>query len=108
MARIYLVRNGFWTDTGALGHTWAQVANWFAGTSQSRTWTTDVLNVIVRLPQRFSLTQVYAARGELERLHPRNRHVRAKIRQQLQRLRDMGVLRFTAPGQYERIIPPAA
>ena len=53
----------------------------------------------------FTTADVYAFERELERLHPGNRHVRDKIRQQLQVLRDMGLLlhvvrlRFASPRQ---------
>ena len=46
----------------------------------------------------FTTTDVYAFERELEKLHPDNRHVRDKIRQQLQVLRDMGFLRHVGPG----------
>ena len=42
----------------------------------------------------FSLVEVYAFESELARLHPDNRHVKDKIRQQLQLLRDKGILDF--------------
>ncbi|MBZ5564268.1 MAG: hypothetical protein LAP13_17830 [Acidobacteriia bacterium] len=34
------------------------------------------------------------------RLHPDNLHVRDKIRQQLQRLRDLGLVEFLGGGKY--------
>ena len=49
----------------------------------------------------FTLAQVYLFARELARLHPANRHVEDKIRQQLQRLRDMGFLEFQGRGRYE-------
>jgi type II restriction enzyme len=61
-------------------------------TSQ-RGWTLDVLNIVRRLGKtEFSTTDAYAFTRELEKLHPDNRHVRDKIRQQLQVLRDAGLL----------------
>ncbi|MGO9271726.1 MAG: hypothetical protein ACLQOO_15925 [Terriglobia bacterium] len=48
--------------------------------------------------QEFSLTEVYRVSDELQQLHPNNLHVREKIRQQLQRLRDVGSLNFLATG----------
>jgi type II restriction enzyme len=41
---------------------------------------------------------IYAFTRELEQLHPGNRHVRDKIRQQLQVLRDLGLLLHVGPG----------
>ena len=40
----------------------------------------------------FTTSEVYAFTRELEKLHPDNRHVRDKIRQQLQVLRNLGLL----------------
>jgi type II restriction enzyme len=66
-----------------------------------RGWTMDVLNAIRKLEkQSFSLQELYRLEDYLHQLHPNNRNVRAKIRQQLQVLRDLGILAFTAPGNY--------
>ena len=43
-------------------------------------------------PIEFSNEDIYAFERELETLHPGNRHIRDKIRQQLQILRDRGFL----------------
>lgn len=67
-------------------------------------WTLDVLNVVRRLGKaEFTLAEVYARESLLARLHPDNLHVRDKIRQQLQRLRDLGLLEFLARGQYRLV-----
>lgn len=66
-----------------------------------RGWTLDVLNVLRSLGRsRFSLQDVYAHERQLAALHPANRNVRPKIRQQLQVLRDIGLVEFVFPGQY--------
>jgi type II restriction enzyme len=58
-----------------------------------RGWTLDVLNAIRRLGKtEFTTADAYIFERELEQLHPDNRHVRDKIRQQLQVLRDAGLL----------------
>jgi type II restriction enzyme len=58
-----------------------------------RGWTLDVLNAVHRLGKtEFTTADAYTFTRELEKLHPDNRHVRDKIRQQLQVLRDMGLL----------------
>jgi type II restriction enzyme len=69
--------------------------------ADQRGWTLDVLNVVRSLGnERFSLSDVYAHEDVLSKLHPRNMHVRDKIRQQLQVLRDLGLLEFLGGGQY--------
>lgn len=48
----------------------------------------------------FTLADVYAAEDSLAQLHPHNAHIRPKIRQQLQVLRDLGLLTFLGSGSY--------
>ncbi len=68
---------------------------------EQRGWTLDVLNVVRTLGrERFTLKNVYEHESSLAALHPQNRHVQDKIRQQLQVLRDLGFIEFLAPGQY--------
>jgi type II restriction enzyme len=58
-----------------------------------RGWTLDVLKAVRSLGRReFTNGDLYAFEAQFERLHPHNRHVRDKIRQQLQVLRDRGFL----------------
>jgi type II restriction enzyme len=52
----------------------------------------------VRAPSEFTNEDVYAFTRELEQLHPDNRHVRDKICQQLQVLRDAKLLLHTGSG----------
>ena len=68
---------------------------------EERGWTLDVLTVVRSLGRtQFVLDDVYAKERELGRLHPDNRHVRDKIRQQLQVLRDKGLVEFLERGNY--------
>lgn len=67
-----------------------------------RGWTLDVLAAIRKLSKaRFSLQELYAFEPYLQSLHPKNRNVRPKIRQQLQVLRDLGLIRFVGSANYE-------
>lgn len=66
-----------------------------------RGWTADVLKVIRQLGKKdFSLGEIYAFEQYFQGLYPGNTRIRPKIRQQLQILRDRGVLEFTAKGRY--------
>lgn len=68
---------------------------------EARGWTLDVMRCVeqLRMPE-FRLADVYCYEDRLSKLHAHNRHVRAKIRQQLQVLRDAGYLEFVGRGQY--------
>lgn len=73
---------------------------------EARGWTLDVLRLVRKLNAgQFSLADVYRQEDELQTLHPRNRNLRPKIRQQLQRLRDLGVLEFLGGGTYRLLRP---
>lgn len=66
-----------------------------------RGWALDVLSTIRALDKRrFTLSELYAHEPILQAAHPSNRNVRPKIRQQLQVLRDLGLVTFEAPGHY--------
>jgi type II restriction enzyme len=70
-----------------------------------RGWTLDVLQIVQSLGQRqFSLSDIYAHESRLQALHLANRNVRPKIRQQLQVLRDMGIISFFGNGRYGLVI----
>lgn len=74
-----------------------------------RGWTLDVLRAVQSLGrQQFSLADIYTFNEKLRLLHPSNDNVRPKIRQQLQKLRDAGILSFLGNGQYtlREQIPP--
>jgi hypothetical protein len=67
--------------------------------AKERGWTLDVLNGVRGLGKKeFSNTDAYTLAGQLEKLHPDNRHVRDKIRQQLQVLRDAKLLIHVSSG----------
>lgn len=66
-----------------------------------RGWTLDVLNAIRTLSKpEFTTDEAYQLIPELQRLHPGNKHVREKIRQQLQVLRDTGLLTHVSRGHW--------
>lgn len=69
--------------------------------AEKRGWTLDVLNIVRSLRKNtFELADMYANESKLAAQHPQNRHVRDKIRQQLQILRDIGILEFLGGGEY--------
>lgn len=70
------------------------------GTS-AKGWLLDTMRCIEKIGNKeFTLDDVYLYQNELNRLHPENKHVKDKIRQQLQVLRDKRYLSFVAPGHY--------
>jgi type II restriction enzyme len=69
--------------------------------SDQRGWSTLTLAVIRELGKsEFSLSDLYEYEQRFAETYPRNRHIRPKIRQQLQVLRDLGVVSFEGSGRY--------
>lgn len=99
--KINIVSCGVPVPTGTVRDNFARVRSLSELPASLRGWTIDVLNVIRRLGKgRFAIADVYAFDHELQALHPGNRNVRPKIRQQLQVLRDVGLLEFSGRGEY--------
>lgn len=67
-------------------------------------WTRLTFEGVLRQPNdEFSLGDLFAVCKEPALIHyPDNRHVRAKLRQQLQRLRDYGAVEFIGGGNYRK------
>lgn len=71
-------------------------------TFESKSWVIDVMKCIDKLGKsEFTLSEVYDCADVLQQLHPENHHIKAKIRQQLQILRDNDYLKFTGKGNYK-------
>jgi type II restriction enzyme len=64
-------------------------------------WLLDTMLCVEKIGHKeFSLDEMYAFENDLSKKHPDNRHIKDKIRQQLQVLRDKGYLEFTSRGNY--------
>ena len=67
-------------------------------------WRLDVFNIVTKIPTNgFELQQVYSHKQQLQKLHPGNLNIEAKIRQQLQELRDLGLIEFHGGGVYRKL-----
>ena len=64
-------------------------------------WLLDIMNCVEKLGRKeFFLDEVYAFENILNKKHPENKHIKDKIRQQLQVLRDKNYLQFLSRGMY--------
>lgn len=67
-------------------------------------WIFDIMNCIESLDKKeFLLSDIYKFEKDLKRIHPKNKNIKAKIRQQLQFLRDKGYLEFKEKGKYKLV-----
>ena len=71
----------------------------------TRSWLLDVLECIDKIKSKeFCLQEIYAYSTFLQEKHVNNHNVEAKIRQQLQFLRDKGYIEFLGRGHYKKRI----
>lgn len=71
---------------------------------KSNVWKNDIKNIIKKISENeFSIEDIYSYEAELKKNHPENNHIRDKIRQQLQILRDEGYVEFLGNGKYKKI-----
>jgi type II restriction enzyme len=92
-ARIHLISNGMPASSDQVRKSFRRLRPLKEITVKDRGWTLDVLRIVRSLGKKeFNNDDVYSFAPQLEKLHPNNRHIRAKIRQQLQFLRDRGFL----------------
>ncbi len=87
------------------------LTNWqktrFLGKTRSnelKGWILDIMNCIDEIGRdNFSLEELYKFEDTLRKKHPNNRHIKDKIRQQLQFLRDKNYIKFLGRGKYQLI-----
>jgi type II restriction enzyme len=100
-ARIQIVKDGNEIPKVMVRDSWKKFSFLREKSVYSRGWLADVLAYIRQLDKEtFKLAEVYTFERQLAKLHPRNKHIRPKIRQQLQVLRDHGVIEFLGKGIY--------
>ena len=106
-ARVSVVANEEVLPSQDVRDAWSRFAFLGQGENAKGGWTADVLMCVRKMREmtnsdEFVLQDFYKAfEGYLGGLHPENRNVQPKIRQQLQILRDNGVLEFLNGGHYK-------
>ncbi len=102
--RITLVENRIAKPKEIVLDKWAKTQFLREQSLSKKGWVLDVLNCVEEIGQlEFTLGDVYKFENYLSELHPENNNVKPKIRQQLQVLRDAGILEFKGRGEYRLI-----
>ena len=103
-AKIPLIIEGAETDRRDVREQYARIARLQTLKPEQRGWTLDVLRCVESLPSAaFTNDDIYAFEPDLAKLYPGNRHIKDKIRQQLQVLRDSRLLKQSQRGHWQRV-----
>ena len=101
--KIFYIRNGVVKSKDDVLSKWSRTE--FVKSThniEAKGWMLDVLICIERIKEKeFSLDEVYKFESYLREKHPLNNNIKAKIRQQLQFLRDRRVIDFVERGRYK-------
>lgn len=103
--KITIIENQITSDKQLVIDKYAQAKKLQTSNIDSRSWLLDILLCVNNIPTSvFSLHEMYKFTKELQMKHVNNHNVEAKIRQQLQILRDKGFIEFLGNGQYRKIL----
>ena len=99
--KLFIVKNGRPQPREAVLRQWNRTVFLAQEAVEARGWLIEVMHCVEVLGKsEFQLDEIYAQESKLKRIYPENKHVREKIRQQLQVLRDRGYLDFVSRGSY--------
>ena len=98
-ARVRLVEQGVAQSRQFVTDSYARLRPLQSIEVKQRNWTLAVLNGIENLPKRqFTTKEAYQMETAISQTFPRNKNIRPKIRQQLQVLRDLGIIKHLERG----------
>jgi len=102
VGKVFYVRNREILERSTIIETWGRTTFLRRETSlEARGWALEILRIIQSLNvSEFTLQRMYEFETQLKQRFPRNNFIRPKIRQQLQVLRDAGLIVFKGRGRY--------
>ncbi len=104
-AKIQIIQNSHFNPINDVISKYCIIKQLQTKNLDARGWLIDVLNCVNGIKsQQFTLKDVYQYSELLHQKHIHNNNIEAKIRQQLQILRDKGFIEFLERGHYRKII----
>lgn len=102
--RIFLVKNGHVREPDLVSKEFSETLFIRKQSIATRGWLLEILKCLDQIEEKeFTLERFYQFENDLKQKFPNNKHVKDKIRQQLQILRDKGVIEFSARGRYRKL-----
>ncbi len=102
--KIFLVKNAQIIDSKIVNESFNKTLFIREKSKESKGWILDIMNCIDAIKKdSFSLDEVYEFEKLLKQKYPNNNFIKDKIRQQLQILRDKGILEFVGRGKYKKL-----
>ncbi len=103
--RIFLVKSANIISKKTVIKQWNKTTFLKNKRGKSKGWILDVMKCLDNVSKNeFTLKDIYQFENTLKARHPNNKFIKDKIRQQLQILRDKGIIKFLGRGKYKKII----
>lgn len=102
--KIFYIKDGSIIDRKDVLNSWAKTSFLSQQKKENRGWLIEIMRIIDKIPNpKFKLDDVYKFEDELHYKFPNNNFIRDKIRQQLQVMRDKGLIEFRERGCYSKV-----
>jgi type II restriction enzyme len=102
--KIFFVKNSIVMPKKSIMEKWHKTLFLKNNTKNKKGWIIDIMNCIEKINNDiFILEDLYKFEDQLKLKHPNNNFIKDKIRQQLQLLRDHGIIEFIGKGKYRKL-----
>ena len=104
VGKVFLIKDKQLIDPKVVENSFKKTLFIREKSAETRGWILDLMNCIDMIKnETFILDDVYKFEEKLKLKYPNNNFIKDKIRQQLQILRDKGIIEFVNRGQYKKI-----
>lgn len=102
--KVFLVKDSKVIDAEIVNESFQKTLFLREKSREAKGWILDVMHCVDAIPKgSFTLDEVYQFESDLRLKYPDNHFIKDKIRQQLQILRDKGLIEFLGRGNYKKI-----
>jgi type II restriction enzyme len=102
--KVFLVKNSELIDRTIVENSFKKTLFIRSQSFDSKGWILDIMLCVDSIPKDvFTLEDVYKFENKLKLKYPNNNFIKDKIRQQLQILRDKGIIEFISRGNYKKM-----
>jgi len=103
LGKVFLVKNTQIIDSKIVNESFNKTLFLRTKSKETKGWILDIMNCIDAIhKESFSLDEIYKFEKKLKEKYPNNNFIKDKIRQQLQILRDKGIVEFIGRGKYKK------
>lgn len=102
--KVFLVKNAKIIDRDVVNQSFTKTLFLRQKSTEAKGWILDIMKCVDEIKTDiFNLDEVYSFEQKLKLKYQGNNFIKEKIRQQLQLLRDKGIIEFVGRGKYKKI-----